>query len=151
MSECNELRELAFNRDPTDDARVWRHAARCPHCREQSEVDRELRQLFQGITAPVPSLDFNRKLRQRLRVERSRQRDYRRRLVVMQGYWIFAGLASVLVMMLTHWPNQLPSPLVLCSGGSVLVVALLTPLILFLSLGTDPLRLILGTLDGFRR
>jgi predicted anti-sigma-YlaC factor YlaD len=151
MSECDELLELTIERDPAGDARLQRHAARCSHCREQLGAERELRQLFQGIARPGPSLHFNRELRERLRAERQRQRRQGRRLFVMQGYWVAASLASVIVMMLVRWPSELPSVPVMCSLGAVFGVALLTPLILFLSLRIGPLGLILKTMEALRR
>ncbi len=151
MSECDEIRELTIERNPADDARIQRHAARCPHCREELEAERELRQLFQGIPQFGPSLHFNRELRKRLRAERQRQHRHRWRLFVMQGYWIAATVASVIVMMLIRWPSELPSVLVMRYVGAVLGVALVTPLLLFLRLRIGPLGLILATMEQFRR
>jgi predicted anti-sigma-YlaC factor YlaD len=151
MSECDEFRELTADRDPAEDARLQRHAARCSHCREQLETDRELRQMFQGVARPGPSLHFNRELRKRLRAERQLQRRYRWRLLVMQGYWAAASVASAFVIMLIRWPGELPSVPVMCSFGAVFGMALLTPLILFLSLRMGPMNLILNTMNAFRR
>lgn len=151
MSECDELQELTFECDPAGDTRLQRHAARCPHCREQLEGERALRQLFQGVPQPGPSLHFNRELRKRLCAERQRQHRSRWRLFVMQGYWAAASVASGLVMMLIRWPSELPSVPVLFSFGAVFGVALLTPLILFQSLRIGPLDLILGTIEQLRR
>jgi predicted anti-sigma-YlaC factor YlaD len=151
MSECEKLLELIIGCDPVDDAHLQRHAAQCSHCREQLEAERELRHLFQGIPRPGPSLHFNRKLGKRLRAERERQRRHRWRLYAMQGYWVAASLASMIVMLLIRWPSELPSVPAMVSLGAVFGVALLAPLILFMSLRVSPLGLILGTMDEFRR
>jgi len=144
MSEHEPLCERAIERDPA-------HAERCPDCREQSEADRELRRLFQSAPRPGPALHFNRVLRSRLRAERERQRRRRWRLLVMQGYWVAASVACVIVLTLTRWPMQMPSPQVTCSIGGAFAIALLTPLTLLMSLGIGPLRLILETMEAFRR
>ena len=151
MSECDEFRELTTDRDPAEDARLQRHAAGCSRCREQLETDRDLRQLFQGIARPGPSLHFNRVLRKRLHTERQLQRRYRWRLFVMQGYWAAASVASAIVIMLIRWPSELPSVTVMCSFGALFGMALLTPLILLRSLRIGPINLILNTMDAFRR
>ena len=151
MSECDELRDLIVECDPADDGRLQRHAARCLRCREQLETERELRRLFQGIPQSGPSLHFNRELRKRLHVERQRQRRHRWRLFVMQGYWAAASVASLFVLMLIRWPSELPPAPVMFSLGVVFVVALLTPLMLLLSLRINPLDLFLGTMEQFRR
>ena len=151
MSECDELRDLTVEWDLAADPRLQQHAARCPHCREELEAERELRQLFQGIPQFGPSLHFNRELRKRLRAERQRQHRHRWRLFVMQGYWIAAAVASVIVMTLIRWPSELPSVPVMCSLGVVFGLALVTPLLLFLRLPIGPLGLILATMEQFRR
>jgi len=151
MSECDEFRELITDRDPAEDARLQRHAARCSGCREQLATDRDLRELFQGMARPGPSLYFNWVLRERLHAERQLQRRYRWRRLVMQGYWVAASMASAIVIMLIRWPNEWPSVTVMCSFGALFGMALLTPLILFLSLRIDPINLIFTTMDVFRR
>ncbi len=143
--------QTAASLTSADDARIQRHAARCPHCREQLETERELRQLFRGIWQSGPSLHFNRELRKRLRAERQRQQRHRWHLFVMQGYWIAAAVASVIVTMLIRWPSELPSVPVMCSLGAVFGLALLTPLTLFFKLRIGPLGLILATMEQFRR
>ena len=60
-------------------------------------------------------------------------------------------MASAIVMMLIRWPSELPSVPVMCSLAAVFGMALLMPLILFLSLRIGPLDLILGTMEEFRR
>ena len=69
----------------------------------------------------------------------------------MQGYWVAASVATATVIMLTRWPSELPSVTLLCSFGALLGMALLAPLILFLSLRIGPIGLILNTMDVFRR
>jgi len=142
---------MTIESDPADDLRFRRHAARCPDCREQAEVERELRRLFGEIAQPGPSLQFNRELRQRLRAERERQQRHAWRLFVMQGYWAAAGVACVLVMTLIRWPSELPPAPVVCIFGAVLGTTLLAPLALFLSLRIGPLSLIVKTVEAFRR
>ena len=151
MSECDEIRELITDRDPAEDARLQRHAARCSRCREQLASDRDLRGLFQRIARPGPSLHFNLVLRERLHAEGQRQRRCRWRRLVMQGYWIAAGVASAIVIMVIRWPGELPSAAVMCSFGALFGMALIAPLILFLSLRVGPISLILNTMDAFRR
>lgn len=151
MSECHEFRELIAEPEPAEEARLQRHTAQCSSCREQLVTDRELRQLFQGIACPGPSPHFNRVLRKRLRTERELQRRSRWRLFVMQGYWVAASVASAIVMMLIRWPSELPSVPVICSFGAVFGIALLPPLILFLSLRIGTMNLLLKTMDAFRR
>lgn len=151
MSECDEFRELTTDRDPAEDARLQRHAAECSSCREQLATDRDLRELFQGIARPDPSLHFNRVLRERLHAERQLQRRSRWRLLVMQGYWIAASVASAIVIMLIRWPGELPPAAVMCSFGALFGMALLATLILFRSLRIGPINLILNTMDAFRR
>ena len=69
----------------------------------------------------------------------------------MQGYWAAASVASAIVIMLIRWPSELPPVTVMCSLGALLGMAVLTPLILFLSLRIGPINLILKTMDAFRR
>ena len=151
MSECDEFREPAAGRDPAEDARLQRHAAGCSRCREQLDTDRALRELFQGTGRPGPSLHFNRVLRKRLHEEGQLQHRYRWRLLVMQGYWAAASVASVIVILLTRWPGDVPSAPVLCSLGALFGTALLALLVLFRSLRMGPIDLILDTMDAFRR
>lgn len=151
MSECDGFRVLATVGCPAEDARLQRHAARCCSCSEQLAADRELRQLFEGITRPGPSLDFNRALRDRIHMERQLRLRCRWRLLVMQGYWLAAGLASALVITLIRWPSGVPSVPAICSVGAVFGAALIAPLVLLLSLRTGPLRLILNTMVAFKR
>ena len=151
MSECDRFREMTIESDLADDVRFQRHAASCSDCREQWEAERELRQLFSGIAQPGPSLQFNRVLRQRLRVERERQQRRRRRLFVMQAYWVTASAACVIITMLVRWPSELPPAPVACLLGTALGMALLALLVLFLSLRIGPLGLIVKTMDTFRR
>ena len=151
MSECDELLELSIECDIADDARFQRHVAWCSRCREELGADRELRQLFQGVVRPGPSLHFNRELRKRLHAERQRQRRYGLHLVVMQGYWAAAIVASIIVMVLIRWPSELPSPIVMWTLGAVFGAALITPLMLVRRLHIGPLGLILRTMQEFRR
>jgi hypothetical protein len=151
MSECPEFRERAMETDPAEDAQLQTHVARCPQCQEQLLIDSELRQLFQGIPRPAWSPDFHQTLRQRLRAEREGQHRRRRRLIMMCAYWISASVVSALVMILIRWPNELPSVPVMCSFGAVFGMALLTPLVLLLSLRISPVSLVLSTVTTFRR
>ena len=151
MSECGAFPETAVERDPAEDARLRRHASRCPECREQLEADRELRRLFRGIAQPAPSLQFNRELRRRLRAEREGQRRRRWRLFVMQGYWAAAAATCAVVMTLTRWPSELPPAPVACLFGTVLGVTLLAPLVLLLTMRIGPLGLIVKTMEALRR
>lgn len=151
MSECDEFRELSVGRDPAEEARFQRHAARCSCCREQLAIDRELRQMFQGIPSPGPSLHFNQVLRKRLHTERQLQSRYRWRLFVMQAYWAAASVAIAIVMILIRWPSELPSIPVMCCFGVAFGMILITPLILLLNLRIGPMNLILNTMDAFRR
>jgi predicted anti-sigma-YlaC factor YlaD len=151
MSECDEVLALTLECDATKQVRLRRHAARCSDCREQLELDRALRQTFQGIARPGPSLHFNQALRERLRAERQGLRRRRRRLLVMQGYWVAAIAASVIVLMLIRWPKELPSVPIAISLTAVFGVTQIAPLVLFLCLRITPLSLILNTMETFRR
>ena len=126
------------------------HTTPCPRCRGQLEADRELRQLFRSIAPTGPSLYFNRVLRSRLRAERQRLRRRRWRLLLMQGYWVAASVAGVIVMTLTRWPEAMPSLQVAFTIGVTFAIALLTPLILLRSLSIGPLGLIIKTMEAFR-
>lgn len=151
MSECDAFREPAAEGGPVEEGRLRRHAARCPVCRDQLLADGELRRLFRGIAQPGPSLHFNRVLRERLRAERRRQRRWRWRRLVMQGYWAAASVASVIVVLSIRWPSELSSGPAGCTLGAVVGLALLTPLLLLLPLRIGPLRLVLDTMDAFRQ
>jgi predicted anti-sigma-YlaC factor YlaD len=151
MSDCERLRETANETNLAEDPDFQRHVASCPQCQEQLLVDSELHQLFRGIARPGPSPHFNRILRQRLEAERERQCRRRRRLVMMYVYWVAASVASVLVLVLVRWPSELLSTPAVCSFGVVFGMALLTPLILFMSLRVGPLNLIVSTINAFRR
>lgn len=151
MSECERFREMTIERDPAEDPRLHRHAARCADCREQLETERALRQLFREVARPAPSPHFDRTLRQRLRAEREQQRRNSWRLMVMQGYWVAASAACVVVMLLTRWPSDLPPAPVVCLAAIVLGTTLLAPLVLFLTLRIGPLGLIAETINAFRR
>jgi predicted anti-sigma-YlaC factor YlaD len=151
MSECDEILEQIVGGSSADEVRFQRHAARCSHCREQLNVEGKLRDLFQGVAPAGPSLHFNRELSRRLDVERERQRRQRRRLLVMRGYWVAAALASLFVISLVRWPEELPSMAVLLAVGTALGMALLAPLILLLSLRIGPLGLLLGTVEELRK
>jgi predicted anti-sigma-YlaC factor YlaD len=151
MSECDEVLALILEYDANQEARLRRHAARCSDCREQLDADRALRQTFQGIARPGPSLHFNRALGERLRAERQGLRRRRWRLLVMQGYWVAAIAASVIVMMLIRWPKELPSAPIAISLAAAFGITLIAPLVLFLCLRITPLTLILNTMETFRR
>ena len=148
MRECDRFLDLSFERDPADDAALQQHAARCPACREQMESERELRRLFHGIPRPGPSLHFNRVLRERLRAERERQRRGRWRLLVMQGYWVAASLASAAVLILIRWPGD-PLPAIGAAGAAIGMV-LIPAALLLLSLRIGPVRLLIGTMRALR-
>lgn len=150
MSECDRFREMTFGRDHADDVRLRRHAAGCSDCREQSEADREIRRLFEGIAQSGPSLHFNRALRQRLRAERQRQRGERWRLFVMQAYWVAASAACVSITPFVRWPSEVPPAPTQYLLGMVLGMTLLTPLVLFLTLRIGPLGLIAKTMQALR-
>jgi len=149
-TDCKELRELTAGADPVGRERLEEHAARCPECRLQLAADRELRHAFQRLAQPALSPRFNKDLRLRLRAEREHRRLLRRSRLMMQGYWLAASVASVLVLLLTRWPTAAPSALTLGSVGAILAVALLTLAILLRLLRTDFLDLILGTMKVLR-
>jgi len=88
-------------------------------------ADRELRRAFQGLAQPSLSLRFNRELRARLQAEREHRRLLRRHWRVMQGYWLAASVASVLILLLTPWPTEAPSAMVLGFLGATAAVTLL--------------------------
>ena len=151
MDECAAFVDPVTVRELVDDRRVREHIERCSRCREQLEIDRELGELFEGIARPGPSLHSDRVLRKRLHAEGLLRRRNRLCLILMQACWVAAAGASAIVIMLVRWPRELPSMQVLSCSGAVLGFALLTPLILLRSLRMGPIKLILSTIEVFRR
>lgn len=150
MSECDESSAPGRDLDAEKETRLRRHAKLCADCGEQLEVDRALRQAFQGVACPGPSLHFSQALRDRIRIERRSLRRQRWRLLVMQGYWIAATAASVVLMLQVRWPEELQAGAMTSPLSAMIGLTLIAPLILSACLRITPLNLILTTMKIFR-
>jgi hypothetical protein len=151
MSECDEFSTPDRDLDAAKEIRLRLHADRCADCGEQLEVDRALRQAFRGVACPGPSLHFNQALRERIRIERRGSRRQRWRLLVMQGYWVAAAAASVVVVLQVRWPAELQAGAMAPLLAAMVGLTLIAPLILSACLRITPLDLILNTMKIFRR
>ncbi len=118
--------------------------------REQRDVDRDLREIYVGVTEPALSLHFNRNLRTQLYLEQRRKQSRRRARLGMLCYWIVAGLASALILMRISWPSELPSTPFICVLGATAAAALLTPVLLMRNLRSVLPNLVVGTIKALR-
>lgn len=150
MSECDEFSTPGRDLDAEKETRLRLHAKRCADCGEQLEVDRALRQAFQGVACPGPSLHFSRALRERIRTERRGLRRQRWRLLVMQGYWVAATASSVVVVLQVRWPEELQAGAMTSPLAAMVGLTLIAPLILSACLRITPLNLILKTMKIFQ-
>jgi len=116
--------------------------------RRNRQTDDELRSLFSGDPPPQLSLDFTRRLRTEVSIERRRMRPRRWRLTVMQVYWFVAALASGWVLMRLQLPlGTLDSPWSL-TVAILLGLSIAPAAVLLKGLGMDLFDLLAGTIRG---
>jgi anti-sigma factor RsiW len=87
-----------------------RHAAECASCRAQWFAHGALLRAGHGMEPPVLSEDFNYRLRNRLKREIPPPALSRKARLWLHGYWVFAALLSVYIIIRTDWPRPLDSP-----------------------------------------
>jgi hypothetical protein len=121
----------------------------CDSCVDQVRIDGLLRDHFQELAAPALTPGFSRKLRTRLAAERRKERVKRRWKHLLQTYWLFAALASAIII------ARLPDPLGWLPDSQLLMPALLViaaiPFGLLLrALKKDPIELVFTTFEWFR-
>jgi anti-sigma factor RsiW len=114
-SGCNEFDqfELALSGTPhgNQERRAFeRHAAKCTSCQAQWLAHTELLRARRGMKPPVLAEDFNYRLRNRLRKDLPAPSLSRKASLWLHGYWIFAALLSVYIIVRTDWPWPLDSP-----------------------------------------
>ncbi len=95
-------------------------------------MDSELRRLSRGLVRPGLSLGFMRALRTRLAIEKHDRRESKRRLLIMQIYWILAAVASIAVLLLVRWPDTLPPVPAAYIACVLLFAILISPLLMLL-------------------
>jgi len=116
--------------------------------RQQQEVDRKLRNVSLGLPRTGLPLDFNRRLRSKLAVERERRRQNRRCRLVMQIYWALAAVASLSVLVLIQWPDSSQPAARVYLLGALLGAMLITPLVLLLRLHVNLMSLLVSTVSN---
>jgi hypothetical protein len=114
-------------------------------CPGQRKIDSDLRILSRASVRPGLSLQFNHRLRARLAAEKQNQRESRRRLLVMQIYWLVATVASVAVVLLIRWPDTLPPAPAVYAVGALLIAILICPLLLLLHHRIGLMELVIST------
>ncbi|MEW6364155.1 MAG: hypothetical protein AB1714_05905 [Acidobacteriota bacterium] len=114
-------------------------------CSEQREIDSELCILSRASVQPRLSLQFSHRLRARLALEKQSQRRSRRRLLVMQIYWLVAAVASIAVVLLIRWPHTLPPATSVYLVGALLMAILISPLLLLLHHRIGLMQLVIST------
>lgn len=87
-----------------------RHAAECASCRAQWVAHGALLRAGHRMEPPLPGEDFNYRLRNRLKREIPAPALSRKASLWLHGYWIFAALLSVYIIIRTDWPWPLDSP-----------------------------------------
>jgi hypothetical protein len=127
--ECGKFEELSNGPQPESAARLEHHLRECPQCRAQLRADRQLRGFAGRLNRPALSPHFGRNLQARLKSEAQSRRKLRRRLRIMQAYWLAAALASLLSVLACKWPTDahlLASTVAFVVGMSLLVLPVAT-------------------------
>jgi anti-sigma factor RsiW len=114
-SGCNEFNQFEVVLSGTTQAEqerrsFERHAAKCASCRAQWLAHAELLRAGRGMKPPVLAEDFNYRLRSRLEREIAAAPLSRKTSLWLRGYWAFAALLSVYIIVRTDWPWPLDTP-----------------------------------------
>ena len=114
-SGCNEFDQFELALSGTTHAdqerRAFeRHAAECASCQAQWSAHAELLRARRGMEPPLLADDFNHRLRNRLKREIPAPPLSRKASRWLHGYWVFAALLSVYIIIRTDWPSPLDSP-----------------------------------------
>lgn len=131
MSECDRLQHVS-DIEATSDPGLLLHVKTCKDCRVQLNMNDQLRDLTLQMPRPGLSPEFNRRLRTRLASEKRRKYENRRRLFLLQAYWVVAATASITVLAQVHWPSTPLPALTVYVLGSVFVTVFVGPVLLLL-------------------
>lgn len=111
-------------------------------------IDQELRRFGAGLGRPTLSPEFGRLLHRRLAQEKQLQRTARRRLRLMQAYWLIASAVSLLILRSWWGSGQSLSLAEVVTVGVGLALLALPVAMLLRGLRIGLLDLVFGTLDG---
>lgn len=123
-----------------------RHMESCPSCRAEGAAHDELVAAFRGAARPALSPHFRPQLMRRLKEERRRRHELRRRLVALRLYWLCAAIACAAVIVHLGW---LPSDPALRAPVLLAIALFAVPIgALLIALRTNPVELVIRTLTG---
>jgi anti-sigma factor RsiW len=114
-SGCNYFNQFELGLNATahsdQERRAFeRHAAKCASCQAQWLAHAELLRARRGMEPPVLAEDFNYRLRSRLEREIPARPLSAKASRWLHGYWVFAALLSVYIIVRIDWPWPLDSP-----------------------------------------